>query len=69
MAKKYKLTRINKAGFNAKIDEARFTIDYENELNPAQLHAVKAVEGAYLLIAGAGTGKTQNSCLSRCPFG
>ena len=59
MAKKYKLTRINKAGFNAKTDEARFTIDYENELNPAQLDAVKAVEGAYLLIAGAGTGKTR----------
>lgn len=59
MAKKYKLTRVNKAGFNAKIDESRFTIDYENELNPAQLDAVKAVEGAYLLIAGAGTGKTR----------
>lgn len=59
MAKKYKLTRVNKAGFNAKVDEARFTIDYDNELNPAQLDAVKAVEGAYLLIAGAGTGKTR----------
>ncbi|HET54861.1 MAG TPA: ATP-dependent helicase, partial [Ignavibacteria bacterium] len=58
MAKKYKLTRIDKAGFNAKT-EVRFTINYENELNPAQLEAVKSVEGAYLLIAGAGTGKTR----------
>jgi len=66
MAKKYKLTRVDKAGFNTKIDEARllggqarFTINYENELNPAQFEAVKSVEGAYLLIAGAGTGKTR----------
>lgn len=58
MAKKYKLTRIDKAGFNAKT-EARFSINYENELNPAQFEAVKSVEGAYLLIAGAGTGKTR----------
>lgn len=57
MAKKYTITRVNKTGFKAK--EARFTINYENELNPAQLDAVKAVEGAYLLIAGAGTGKTR----------
>lgn len=66
MAKKYKLSRIDKAGFRPNADEARladgqsrFNINYENELNPAQFDAVKAVEGAYLLIAGAGTGKTR----------
>ncbi len=57
MAKKYKLTRVDKAGLQN--GQARFSIDYENELNPAQLDAVKAVDGAYLLIAGAGTGKTR----------
>lgn len=60
MAKKYKLTRIKEAGLSdTKSTEARFTINYENQLNPAQYDAVKAVEGAYLLIAGAGTGKTR----------
>jgi DNA helicase-2/ATP-dependent DNA helicase PcrA len=36
-----------------------FKIDYENILNPAQFKAVSSIEGHYLLIAGAGTGKTQ----------
>jgi DNA helicase-2/ATP-dependent DNA helicase PcrA len=64
--KKYKLKRINeltlpdKAGFiNKEIDESRFTINYKNELNPAQYEAASAVEGEYLIIAGAGTGKTR----------
>jgi len=36
-----------------------FLIDYENVLNPAQYQAVSSIEGEYLLIAGAGTGKTR----------
>lgn len=37
----------------------QFTIPYDKELNPAQLEAVEAVQGSYLIIAGAGTGKTR----------
>ena len=58
--KKYKLKRLGDSGFTKEnIDEARFSINYKNELNPAQYEAVSAVEGAYLIIAGAGTGKTR----------
>ena len=58
--KKYKLKRINETGFAKPIvDEARFVINYKNELNPAQYEAAAAVDGAYLIIAGAGTGKTR----------
>ena len=60
MPKKYRLTKINKAIDHQPIfDEANFEIDYQNELNSAQYEAVSSVNGAYLVIAGAGTGKTR----------
>lgn len=39
--------------------KAEYKIDYEKELNPAQLEAVKSKDGAILVIAGAGSGKTK----------
>jgi DNA helicase-2/ATP-dependent DNA helicase PcrA len=38
---------------------AKFLIDYQRELNAAQYEAVTSVNGPHLIIAGAGTGKTQ----------
>ena len=35
--------------------EPKFSLDYEAELNPGQLAAVKAVDGPILVIAGAGS--------------
>lgn len=58
--KKYKLKRINQTGFVKPIvDEARFVINYKEELNSAQYEAASAVDGSFLIIAGAGTGKTR----------
>ncbi len=36
-----------------------YKVDYENDLNEAQLSAVKSQQGAILVIAGAGSGKTK----------
>lgn len=59
MEKKYKLKRFSEAGFKTEVDESRFKINYREELNPSQYEAASAVEGIYLIIAGAGTGKTR----------
>lgn len=57
--KKYVLKKINETGLVKKNNEARFSINYENLLNPAQFEAVSSVNGHYLIIAGAGSGKTR----------
>ncbi|MFC2103703.1 ATP-dependent helicase [Bacteroidota bacterium] len=57
--KKYKLKRIHTQYIKKQIDESKFAINYQQELNPSQYEAVASVEGAYLIIAGAGTGKTR----------
>src|SRR3972149_80539 len=41
------------------VPPTRFSIDYKNELNPAQYEAVTSVDGPHLIVAGAGTGKTR----------
>lgn len=50
--KKFVLKKRTSAAINYKVD-------YENELNSAQLEAVKTKNGAILVVAGAGTGKTK----------
>ncbi|MBK7630608.1 MAG: ATP-dependent helicase [Ignavibacteriales bacterium] len=57
--KKYTLKRLNQTGLVQQTDEARFTINYREELNASQFEAASAVNGCYLIIAGAGTGKTR----------
>lgn len=57
--KKYKLKRTALTGLAQLNDETRFTINYREELNASQFEAASAVNGCYLVIAGAGTGKTR----------
>ncbi|MCZ2268758.1 MAG: ATP-dependent helicase [Ignavibacteriales bacterium] len=57
--KKYVLRRTSKTGLVNNNDEARFKINYKEELNTSQFEAATAVKGCYLIIAGAGTGKTR----------
>lgn len=57
--KKYTLKRLSQTGLVHQTDEARFTINYREELNASQFEAASAVNGCYLIIAGAGTGKTR----------
>lgn len=59
--KKYTLKKINSQDLikNKIYDESKFIIKYADELNPAQYEAASSVEGTYLIIAGAGTGKTR----------
>ncbi len=60
MAKKFKLKKTEQTGFQDQIvDEARFSINYKSELNKTQFEAASAIEGSYLVIAGAVTGKTR----------
>ena len=49
--KKYTLKRVE--------TKANYKVDYEKELNQAQLEAVKQKDGSILVIAGAGSGKTK----------
>ncbi len=60
MAKKYRLKKLKKTGSQEPIiDEARFSINYKDELNKSQYEAASSINGSYLVIAGAGTGKTR----------
>ncbi len=56
---KIQLKKISLAGTSKIFDESRFKINYKELLNNSQFEAVSSIEGAYLLIAGAGTGKTR----------
>lgn len=60
MQKKYSLRKRAETGFvEINYDETRFLINYKSQLNEKQFEAVQSISGSFLLIAGAGTGKTR----------
>ena len=58
MMKKYSLKPLAHEPLQI-VHPQHFTINYRQELNPAQFEAVSSVNGPHLIIAGAGTGKTR----------
>lgn len=58
--KKYSLQKISAKSYPETIpDESKLQIAYRDELNSAQYEAAAAIHGTFLIIAGAGTGKTR----------